>query len=236
MADSRDDNEVEVTERASAFFLTVEGGEGVGKSSFCRIMQQRLQAVGCHVVLTREPGGTEMADRIRALFLNPPTSEPLSTEAELFLVSAARSQHVRQKIKPCLEQGEWVLCDRFYDSSRVYQGLIGGVSESALETCLQLSVDDCHPDISFFLDCPVEIALQRLGQRNEQQTAAADFDNNRFDQADVAFHKKLRQAFLDLARRFPGRAVVLDASAPTEQIVDQAWRQLKQRGLLGGRA
>ena len=230
-------NEVDVSDKTT-FFLTVEGGEGVGKSSFCRAFQDRVQFAGQPLVWTREPGGTEMADRIRALFLDPPAHEALTTEAELFLVSAARSQHVRKFIEPQLAAGRWVLCDRFFDSTRVYQGILGGLPEQALETCLQMSVGSCVPDLSFVLDCPVDIALYRLDERSRQTSQEADFDNNRFDQADVSYHEKLRQGFLSLAKRFPDRIVVLDASQSPDEVVEQAWRQLQARlpsAVLGGR-
>ncbi len=215
----------------SGLFLTIEGGEGAGKSLFLKGLTQVLTTRGKAFVLTREPGGTPLADQIRSLFLDPPEGDSPTALTELFLVSAARSQHVSQKIKPALAQGLWVLCDRFYDSSRVYQGSLGGVETSVLETLLTTSVQGCHPDLSFVLDCPPEISMARVRQRAAANGLSMD-KSNRYDGGNTAMHERLRAGYLDLARRFPDRVQVLDAATTPEQVLSEALLVLEKRGYL----
>lgn len=207
-------------------FITIEGGEGVGKSFLVQGLKSRLENLGLPLLLTREPGGTPLAQAVRELFLHPPEQDEPTAEAATFLVSAARSQHVSQRIKPALKAGSWVLCDRFYDSTRVYQGALGGVSSDFLENLVSYSVAGCHPELTFLLDCPVDIALERIRNRAQSQGHPAD---NRYDGGARSMHETLRSAYRDLAARFPERIVLLDASKTPEQVLDDAWSQLKQR-------
>lgn len=204
-------------------FISIEGGEGVGKSYLTLGLQTRLQALKHEVLLTREPGGTPLADAVRQIFLNPP--EKPTPLAELFLVSAARTQHVAQLIKPTLANNVWVICDRFYDSTRVYQGDLAGVSDPILESVIAHSVGDCHPDITFLLDCPVDVAMSRVRQR----TKVLQLDvGNRYDEGSREMYESLRFAFLKRAREFPERMVVIDSSQTPEQVLEDAWAQLKR--------
>ncbi len=215
----------------SGFFITIEGGEGTGKSLFVRGLTQVLEQRGISYLLTREPGGTPLADQIRRMFLEPPAGDSPTALTELLLVSAARAQHVHKKIKPALAEGLWVLCDRFYDSTRVYQGALGGISEATLEAIVQTSVENCHPQLSFVLDCPAEISMARVRQRTAdagQNMAEA----NRYDGGNAAMHEKLREAYLDVARRFPERVHVIDATQTPAQVLETAVRFLKDMGRL----
>ncbi|WP_165931687.1 dTMP kinase [Pseudobacteriovorax antillogorgiicola] len=205
-------------------FITVEGGEGVGKTVFTKGLSSRIKSAGLGLVQTREPGGTPVAQQIRQIFMSPPPDDSLAIKTELFLVSAARCQHLEKLIRPNLEQGSWVLCDRFHDSTRVYQGIGGGVPQAELETLITLSVGQSDPDLTFILDCDVKVALDRVNQRS-----SSDESGNRYDEASVDFHETLRNGFLDVARRFPKRVVVLDASQDPDTVIDQAIKEINMR-------
>ena len=210
----------------SAAFITVEGGEGVGKSSFCSGLARQLNTYGLEVLETGEPGGSQLGKAVRSLFLEPPGGEPLETLTELFLVSAARSQHVLGPIKNALEKGSFVICDRFYDSTRVYQGHLGGVEPSHLEHVISASVGDMAPGVTFLLDCDTQVVMERLASRESVKAP------NRFDKAPLSYHKKLREGFLEVAKTFSERFEILDASQKPEAIVLQAIERLYKRGLL----
>lgn len=191
-------------------FITIEGGEGVGKSSFLKYLTKELSLRGIETVTTREPGGTPTADRIRAIFNHPPENDPLTIEAEAFLVSAARAQHCAKVIEPALQKAIWVLCDRFTDSTRAYQGILGGADPELLEGLIKSSTKNLVPDVTFLLDCPVEISMERVGNRGELKT--------RYDAASVQVHDNLRQAFLRIAQQFPERFIVIDASLTAAEV------------------
>ncbi len=204
-------------------FISIEGGEGVGKSYLSQGLKLRLEALKYEVLLTHEPGGTPLASAIRQLFLNPPEKPAALTE--LYLVSAARAQHVQKLIRPQLEAGRWVLCDRFYDSTRIYQGDLGGVPEAVLEATIEASVDGCHPAQTFVLDCPADVAMSRVEKRAKE----LQWDGgNRYDEGSRAMHETLRQGYLKRARQFPDRIHVLDASRPPQEVLEAAWSHLKQ--------
>jgi len=204
-------------------FISIEGGEGVGKSYLSLGLQTRLQQLKHTVLLTREPGGTPLADTIRKVFLNPP--EKPTPLAELFLVSAARNQHVEKVIKPALAADTWVICDRFYDSSRVYQGDLAGVDPDVLENVIAHSVDGCHPAQTFLLDCPVDLAMSRVQKRSKDLNLDP---GNRYDEGSREMYETLRAAYRQRASEFPDRIVVIDASKSPNQVLDDAWAQLKQ--------
>ncbi len=208
----------------SSRFLTIEGGEGVGKSCLTQGLKARLEAKGHEVVLTREPGGTPLADAVRELFLHPP--EKPTSLAELFLVSAARTQHIQKRIEPALTAKQWVICDRFYDSTRVYQGDFGKVPRETLEAVIEHSVQACHPALTFVLDCPAEIARNRVLKRaNDLQTP----EGNRYDEGSREMYEALRQGYLKRAREFPNRIVLIDASQSPEEVLEAAWSHIVQR-------
>jgi len=193
-------------------FISLEGGEGAGKTTALNAIRAALQAQGCEVVLTREPGGTPLAERIRALVLTPDpeiAAEPLSAEAELLLVFAARAQHLAEVIGPALARGAVVLCDRFTDSTYAYQGGGRGLSLeriAALETFVQ---GDLRPDLTLIFDLPVEIGLARASARGRL---------DRFELEGREFFEAVRSAFLKRAEADPARYVRIDAGQPLAKV------------------
>lgn len=210
-------------------FVTVEGGEGVGKSTFCTLLRERLAGMGWDVFQTREPGGTAIAQRIREIFLAPPGGETLSGLTELFLVSAARAQHVFGPIATTLSKPKGlVLCDRFHDSTRVYQGILGGNKSADIENLIATSIGTYEPTITFLLDCDLAVSQQRLAERARVSSESP----SRFDAESEAFHQKLREAYLTIRQKFPQRITILDAQKNPTMLVDEALEILQSRGLL----
>jgi dTMP kinase len=193
--------------RVAGKFITFEGGEGAGKSSQIRRLAARLIADGFDVVTTREPGGTPTAEAIREFVLAGFAVE-LGPRGEAALMAAARADHVERVIRPALAAGTWVLCDRFIDSTRVYQGGPGGAEDSYLDALERLAVGGARPDLTLILDLPVEVGLARMAARHVEAWDMPD----RFERDDIAKHQARRQAFLRVAERDPARCVVVDAS------------------------
>ena len=192
-------------------FITVEGIEGVGKTTNIEFIQQRLFAAGKDVVVTREPGGTPLGEAIRGLLLDPQYTGMDST-CELQLMFAARAEHLARVIRPSLENGQWVLCDRFTDATYAYQGGGRGIDTGIIARLETLVQSDFRPDITLLLDVPVEVGLARASKRG---------DLDRFEQEKVEFFERVRQAYLDMARQHAGRYRVIDASQPLEQVQQQ---------------
>ena len=192
-------------------FITVEGIEGVGKTTNIEFIQQRLLAAGKDVVVTREPGGTPLGEAIRGLLLDPQYTGMDST-CELQLMFAARAEHLARVIRPSLEKGQWVLCDRFTDATYAYQGGGRGIDTGTITRLETLVQGDFRPDITLLLDVPVEVGLARASKRG---------DLDRFEQEKVEFFERVRQAYLDMARQHAGRYRVIDASQPLEQVQQQ---------------
>ena len=192
-------------------FITVEGIEGVGKTTNIDFIHQQLQAAGRDVVLTREPGGTPLAEAIRGLLLDPAYTGMDST-CELQLMFAARAEHLARVVWPALEQGQWVLCDRFTDATYAYQGGGRGIDGGVIARLEELVQGDFRPDLTLLLDVPVEIGLARAGKRG-----ALD----RFEQEKVAFFERVRNAYLEMAQRSPDRYRVIDASLPLNDVQNQ---------------
>lgn len=200
-------------------FIAVEGGEGVGKSSFIKALADRLRSRGHDLVVSREPGGTPVADALRALFANPPQGEPLSIVTEALMVSAGRSQHCDRVIRPAIASGKWVLCDRFADSTRVYQGVMGGLPAAVTEDLIAISTAGLRPHITFVLDCPVAVSLERLSGRS----GAGDSDAvGRYDAVAAADHERRRAAYLAILEANPNTHVLIDAARPTQAMVADA--------------
>jgi len=202
-------------------FITLEGGEGTGKSTLLAALRERLEASGKSVILTREPGGTELAEAIRNLVLHPPEGQVWSSMAEALLMNAARTDHLEKKIRPALEAGNWVLCDRFADSTRVYQSVQNGVSANILKLLEQSVLGETVPDLTLVLDAPVEQAASRRAARG----GSADS----FELRDKAFHEAVRQAFIDVAHSEPARCALIDASRTAEDVAGAAWREIEER-------
>ncbi len=187
-------------------FLTLEGGEGVGKTTNLAFIDDFLRRRGIEVVVTREPGGVPVAEKLRELILD---ETGLLPEAELLLIFAGRVHHVRDKILPALERGQWVVSDRFVDASYAYQGGGRGLSWRRIEYLEDWLVAGCRPDLTFLFDAPVEIGLGRARARG---------DINRFEEETVAFLERVRQAHLERWRREPGRICRIDASRPLAEV------------------
>lgn len=202
-------------------FITLEGGEGVGKSSLLKSLGEILKAHGIPVLSTREPGGTPGADRIRSLFAVHDTGDPWLPETEAFLVSAGRAQHVGRVIRPALARGTWVLCDRFADSTRVYQGLLGGVEDQTLETLISISTGGLAPDCTLIVDCDVDLALKRLALASHGCNDRSD-PVSRFDGEARERHERRRLGYLSLAKRFPDRCHVVNGRHSPEQVAQDA--------------
>ena len=206
-------------------FITLEGGEGVGKSTLAAALEARLAERGVKVVRTREPGGTPGAEAIRRLILNPPMEvngwEPV---AETLLFYAARSDHLDKLIRPALAAGSWVICDRFSDSTRAYQAAAGRVPSEHIETIDRICVGDTTPDITLILDLPLAVARERMTAR------AADKDA--IESRVQSYHEAVHQAFLDIARANPQRCVVLDASVAPNALAASALAAIDAR--IGG--
>jgi len=192
-------------------FITVEGGEGVGKTTNLKTLEQWMQAQGIHYVLSREPGGTPLAEDIRQLLLDK-REESVSATAELLLVFAARAQHLQQVIEPALSAGKWVLCDRFTDATYAYQGAGRGLPATGIAQLETLVQGELRPDLTLLLDAPVEVGMARAGQRGEL---------DRFEQQQADFFEQVRQCYLSRAGAEPGRFRVIDTDRPLEQVASE---------------
>ncbi|MGJ4996305.1 dTMP kinase [Bradyrhizobium sp. HKCCYLS3077] len=203
-------------------FVTFEGGEGAGKSTQIKMLADRLEKEGVRVVLTREPGGSPGAEIMRHLVLSG-MGKLLGAEAETLLFAAARDDHVRNVILPALNQGSWVLCDRFFDSTRAYQGSQGKVAPDVLNAMQRVTIGDLKPDLTLILDVPVEVGLQRASARRGSGTP------DRFEGEDLKFHKGLRDAFHKIAAAEPRRCVLIDATANAETVAHIVWGAVRER-------
>jgi dTMP kinase len=203
-------------------FITFEGGEGTGKSTQAAMLALRLEALGLGVKLTREPGGSPGAEIIRHVLLSG-AAKPFGPEVEAMLFAAARDDHVRCTILPALEAGKWVICDRFIDSTRVYQGILGEVDEHVIKRLERVSIGDLAPDLTLILDVPVDVGHERVKLRR------GDAAPDRFEAENVEFHEKLREAFLTIARSEPERCAVIDAGGAKEDVARQIWEAVNTR-------
>jgi dTMP kinase len=197
-------------------FITFEGGEGTGKSTQAAMLALRLEALGHSVQLTREPGGSPGAEIIRHVLLSG-AAKPLGADVEAMLFAAARDDHVQCTILPALESGKWVICDRFVDSTRVYQGILGKVDHRLIRGLERVAIGDAMPDLTLMLDIPVEVGMARAKKRRGSATP------DRFEAENVEFHKNLRAAYLAIAAEEPERCVVVDAAASRESVARQIW-------------
>ncbi|MFD2251013.1 dTMP kinase [Pseudochelatococcus lubricantis] len=205
-------------------FITLEGGEGVGKSTQMRLLAARLEARGLEVVATREPGGSPKAEAIREAILSGRTKF-LGPMAEALLFSAARIDHLDSLIRPALARGAWVICDRFSDSTTAYQGATGEPEPAVLRALERVVVGGDRPDLTLILDLPPEVGLARADVRRRQRGEVTD----RFEGEAPAFHRDLRARFLAIAAAEPDRCVVIDADAPVETVGDRIWKAVDER-------
>ena len=202
-------------------FITFEGGEGSGKSTQIRKLAERLDVAKLRVIVTREPGGSPGAEIIRHLVLSG-MGKLLGPEAETLLFAAARDDHVRTVILPALNQGIWVLCDRFFDSTRAYQGQLGQVPAGVVNAMQRVTIGDLKPDLTFILDVPVEVGLQRAAMRRGNATA------DRFEAEGIKFHRDLRDAYRRIAAEDPERCVLIDSTADQDTVAARIWTALRE--------
>lgn len=200
-------------------FITLEGGEGTGKSTLIQGLKRELERKGVSVDVTREPGGTTLAEHVRSLALTPPDDQAWSPISHALLMNTARSDHLEKRIRPALARGEWVICDRFADSTRAYQS-IDGVAMETLIAIERSVIGDTQPDLTLVLDADPEALLQRREARGVQDV---------FELKNADFHRSVRQAFLAIAEAEPQRCVVLDALQSPEDVLSQALHVIEQR-------
>lgn len=201
-------------------FITLEGGEGVGKSTQAAILTEHLQSLGIEVLRTREPGGSENAEAVRDLVVKGDAGR-WSPVAETLLMYAARADHLERLIRPALERGAWVVCDRFADSTRAYQGAGGGVAPAVIEGIDAAVVGADQPDLTLVFDMPVEIGLERAFGR--------DMFEARFESKGQDFHQRLRDHFLAIARAEPNRCKVIDAAGDPDTVAAAVWAAVEDR-------
>lgn len=190
-------------------FITLEGIEGVGKTTQLKFLAKELQAKGISLLITREPGGTPMGEEIRDILLAH-RNERVAPMTELLLMFAARAQHVDTVIQPALKQGKWVLCDRFTDATYAYQGGGRGVSMREIENLEKLVLNEFHPDLTIILDAPIEIGQHRVQNRNGHP--------DRFEKEKLEFFERVRKVYLQRAALFPARYKIIDASLPVAAV------------------
>lgn len=204
-------------------FITVEGIEGAGKSAIIGHLAEALRQRGQKILLTREPGGCPLGLQLRQLLLN--ASSKLEPLAELFLFQADRAQHVSEIILPALKQGKWVLCDRYYDSTLAYQGYGRGLDLQGLKQLNSLASQELRPDLTLLLDLPPKTGLSRARGRNEE--LGLSHSEGRFEAETLAFHQRIREGFLALAKEEPQRWRIINAAAPLEEVQAAALACLK---------
>jgi dTMP kinase len=193
-------------------FITFEGIDGCGKSTQVSRFEATLRERGISSVVTREPGGTKIGEAIRGILLNSDNAHMVPL-AELFLYAADRAQHVREVIRPALEAGKWVICDRYFDATTVYQGAILGHHEKLIELLNREATLGCEPEITFLLDCPAEVGLKRRTKREMH-----DKGRDRFERKTLDFHIKIRYGYLALANKYRDRFRIIDSTLPEDQV------------------
>lgn len=210
-------------------FISFEGIEGCGKTTQVDRLAAAIEAQGISVVMTREPGGTSVGQKIRDILLDA-RNQSLSPLAELFLYAADRSQHIQEVIRPALKQGKWVICDRFFDATTVYQGCSRGLDMNFVALLNESATGGIKPDVTFLLDCPVNVGLQRAFDRNKRQQLEGQ---DRFEKEDKMFHRAVREGYLALAEKETERFVVVDASRSPDEVASLIFRHMQP--FMGGR-
>jgi dTMP kinase len=211
-------------EMARGKFITLEGGEGAGKSTQARLLTERLRSAGHDVVLTREPGGTAFAEQVRE-FILASTTAGHGALSEALLFYAARADHLEKILRPALSAGRWVVCDRFSDSSRVYQSLAGDLPIETYVALEQIVVAPTVPDLTVILDIRAEDGLRRATARGADAQRAAD----PYEGRGLGFHEQLRKGFLEIAKSEPQRCVVIDGAGAPVEVADLIWSAVGRR-------
>jgi len=197
----------------TGMFISLEGGDGAGKSTAITLLEKRITEQGLPVLVTREPGGVDIAEQIREVILNRANTK-MDGRTEALLYAAARRQHLVEKVIPALEQGKIVLCDRFIDSSLAYQGVARGLPTDEIFAINQFAIEDRMPDLTFYLDVSPEVGLARIEANSTRE-------KNRLDLEKVSFHNRVREGYELLIHKFPERIVRINADQPIEQVVDE---------------
>ena len=200
-------------------FITFEGCEGSGKTTVSKYLYNRLKEEGYDVIYSREPGGVDIAEQIRAVILNV-RNTAMDPRTEALLYAASRRQHLAEIVLPALKAGKIVLCDRFVDSSLVYQGYARGIGIDKVWELNQFAIDDCMPDLTLYYDVDVETGLSRVRSRGEM---------NRLDSENVEFHKSVRKAYQMIAKKYPERIVTIDSNRPLREVEEESYTLLKNR-------
>jgi dTMP kinase len=207
----------------SGLFITIEGPDGAGKSSVVkRLVEAIKQTTTRPLVVTREPGGSEIAERIRAILLDPIHTN-MDDRTEALLLAAGRRQHVVEKINPALQRGDIVLCDRFVDSSIAYQGQARGIGIKEVKAINEFAIEGLRPDLTIYLDVDAEVGLNRIKDKNSNRT------QDRLELEEVAFHEEVRKGYLALIEAEPNRFVTVDASQSEEKVFEDVWKIVKAR-------
>jgi dTMP kinase len=214
-------------QRSRGHFISFEGGEGSGKSTQIRRLAVLLERQGLTVIQTREPGGSPMGERIRGLLLDPDAK--LDATTQIFLFCAARHDHVVALIEPALQRGDWVLCDRFADSTRAYQGAAGEIPADLVRTFEKTAIGRTVPDLTLILDITPEKGLARANRRRGTADKA-----DAFEASDLAFHQRVREGYLDQARKEPERCKVIDADQSEHTVAQAIAELMAQRFGLNG--
>jgi dTMP kinase len=205
-----------------SFFISFEGSEGSGKTTQIDLLATRLEREGYDIAVTREPGGTPIGEEIRHLLKHAESGRGMAPETELLLFAASRAQLVREVILPSLRQGKIILCDRFLDSTTVYQGVARRLSQDPVSVINRFAAGDVLPALTVVMDVPAEIGLARIRHRPSELP-------DRLEQENIDFYQRVREGYLLLARSLPERFLVVDGSQPTAQIADQIWHEFKRR-------
>lgn len=209
-------------------FITLEGGEGTGKSTQVKLLHEALQAAGIDSITTREPGGTPQAERIRNLLIQRDAGN-FDALTEAMLMMAARREHLVNKIWPAVEKGQWVISDRFADSTRAFQGYGMGLDQKVIEEIYTLVAGDFHPDLTFIFDIDPEQGLGRSLKQLSATQNATESTEDRYERMGLPFHQRLREGFLELAKKFSNRCVVIDAAQDIETIHRQMIETIETR-------
>ncbi|KKK36689.1 thymidylate kinase [Mesobacillus campisalis] len=201
-------------------FISVEGPEGAGKTTIISLLAEKLGSEGIPVMATREPGGIDIAEQIREVILNR-ANTAMDPRTEALLYAAARRQHLIEKVKPALDEGKIILCDRFIDSSLAYQGYARGLGVDEVFTINQFAIEEMMPQLTFYFDLEPGIGLERISRHNGREV-------NRLDLEKIEFHQKVREGYLLLAERFPERIMKIDASRPIDEVFEKAENRIRE--------
>ena len=204
-------------------FISFEGPEGVGKSTQIKLLTEKLEAMDKEVVLTREPGGTRLGEAVRNILQHDAAGDVVSDHAELLLFAACRAQLVDTLIRPAIDEGKVVLCDRFYDSTMAYQGYGRGLDKDAINSLRDLAVQDVHPNLTFLMDMPIEVAMQRARARS------ANGNLDRIERESMEFHGKVAEGFRAIAAEHNDRFVCINAEASIDHNASQIWSAVRDR-------